>query len=95
MAINHVIQRLTVEVEAPNQQTARQHQEALSHWFKSEAFWRAVSARLDALVPDGVVLRIPKLEINVTGATEEAFQKDFIQVLIKYVEEAAITKSKM
>ena len=92
MTKNHVIQRLTVEVNAPDQQTARQHQEALSHWFKSETFWRTVSARLDALVPDDVVLSISKLEIDVVGATEEAFQKDFIQAIVKQLEKAVLTK---
>jgi Contractile injection system tape measure protein len=86
MPINHVIQRLTLETTATDMETARQQQDDLSHWVKSEAFWQTLSDRLDRVVPADRVVSIPKLEIVVTGANEATFQKDFIEAFVQEIE---------
>lgn len=86
MPINHVIQRLTLETTATDMETARQQQDDLSQWVKSDAFWQTLSDRLDRVVPADRVVSIPKLEIEVTGVNEAAFQKDFIQAFVQEIE---------
>ena len=84
---NHVIQRLVIEIKAPDYTTARERQEEMSRWARAESLWRVLSEKLDALVPSDKVLTIPKLELNIIGATEAAFQKAFTESFVKAVEQ--------
>jgi len=87
VAQNHVIQRLTVELNASDEPTARQRQEEVSHWLKSSNFWQALSQRLDEAVPADVVLRISTLQIEVSASNEADFQTDFIKALLPQIEQ--------
>jgi hypothetical protein len=87
MAQNHVIQRLTIEITANDYNAARERQDEMSRWAKSESLWRGLSEKLDALVPSDKVLTIPKLELDIVGTTEAAFQKAFTESFVKAVEQ--------
>ena len=87
MTQNHAIQRLVIEIKAPDYNTARERQEEMSRWAKAESLWRVLSEKLDALVPSDKVLTIPKLELNIVGSTEAAFQKAFTESFVKAVEQ--------
>jgi hypothetical protein len=85
--MNHTIQRLTVEINADSQSGARQRQDDLSRWCRTDAFWAMLSERLDRVVPDDVVVTIPRLEIDVDATDELSFQKDLIEKLVCRIQE--------
>lgn len=87
MAQNHLIQRLTVELDAPDPTTARKKQDEVSLWLKSDVFLRRLSGRLDEVVPQEMVLQIPRLEIDVTAHNEADFQAHFIKSLLAKIEQ--------
>jgi hypothetical protein len=88
MSQNHLIQRLTVEVSAADPATARQRQDELSRWVRSESLLNRISERLDQIVADDVVWRIPKIEIEVSGADEASFHKNLIETLVKKISQS-------
>lgn len=87
MAQNHLIQRLTVELHAPDPTAARKKQDEVSVWLKSDVFLRTLSNRLDEVVPAQMVLQIPRLEIDVTAHNEADFQANFIKALLAKIEQ--------
>ncbi|SEI51239.1 hypothetical protein SAMN05216327_102133 [Dyadobacter sp. SG02] len=81
----HLIQRLTVELAAPDTATARRRQEEVSQWLKAGAWQLALSEQLDRLVPEEMVLRIPRIEIDIHAGDEADFQKQMVDAILNAV----------
>jgi|GEM_PF-5501330 len=86
MSTRHVIGRLTVEVPAQQVSDGQLRQQEIGSWLRSDGLWRAISHTLDQLVPDDLVLTIPRLEITVNATSEAMFQTQLRQLLQKAVE---------
>lgn len=90
MEDQHVIVHLRIEVNGKDQISARQRQEELCLWCRTDSLWQVVSERLSAIVPGYMVIRIPKIEINLEVADETGFQRGFIEMLCRQVGEALV-----
>ncbi len=89
--MNHHIQQLTIEFDAPDFPAAREKQQALTRWAKSDLLWKAANEVLNAYDVPGHVLRIPRLELEVNIENEAMFQTAFLASLGKNLE-LAISK---
>ncbi|WP_234671135.1 contractile injection system tape measure protein [Dyadobacter sp. CY261] len=81
-----MIQHLRIEVLADGQVSARELQNELSNWCRSNAFWQRVSDRLDELVPPGAVLQISRLELEIGAADRAIFLDNLLEKLALAVE---------
>lgn len=84
----HVIQHLRIEAIVPDRPSVQTIQDDLGRWCRSEAFWQRLSDRLDELVPDDVVLYLPKIEMEIMVKDREHFLAHLFEQLISEVTRA-------
>ncbi|MFN0035765.1 MAG: contractile injection system tape measure protein [Saprospiraceae bacterium] len=83
MQNQHIIGQLTVEIHGANTANAGDYQQACSQQVRSERFLSALNEELDRLAGDGVVLQIPRLEIELRMEREGDFERAFPEALRK------------
>lgn len=84
----HVIQHLRIEAAVPDKPSVTVIQDDLGRWCRSEAFWQRLSDRLDELVPEDVVLHLPRIEMEIRATDREHFLAELFEQLIGEVTRA-------
>nr|WP_295929484.1 contractile injection system tape measure protein [uncultured Dyadobacter sp.] len=83
-----MIQHLRIEAVVSDRSSVPAIQDDLGRWCRSEAFWQRLSDRLDELVPEGVVLHLPKIEMEIRAIDREHFLAELFEQLINEVTRA-------
>jgi Contractile injection system tape measure protein len=79
----HIIGQVTIEIQGVDAAGAGKYQQVCSRQIRSAGFLDALSRELDRLGGDDVVVKIPRLEIELQLHEEEQFGSVFLEALRK------------